>query len=108
MKALKGNKVYTIGEPEKAHYIALGFDIQDDEGNTIAYGRGKTVPYEKYVAIKQELDELKAQTETDESGELSGMSLDELKAYAEVHQIDLGNATSQAGILKKIKEARQA
>lgn len=63
MKAVKGNKVYTISEQEKAHYISTGFDIRDDDGNIVAYGHGKTVPYEKYAAIKEELDTLRGSVE---------------------------------------------
>lgn len=35
-----------------------------------------------------------------------GMSLDELKAYAEQHNIDIGKATTEEGIIKKIEEAQ--
>lgn len=42
----------------------------------------------------------------DEAGdELSRMDVDELKAYAEANDINIGNATSRNGILKKIREA---
>lgn len=62
MKAVKGNKVYTIGESEKARYIAMGYDITD--GNeVIAYGKGKTVAYDKYVAVIKENEALKAELE---------------------------------------------
>lgn len=54
MRATKGNKVYTIDETQKAGYIAQGFDIVDDMGQIIAYGRGKTVPYGDYVALAEQ------------------------------------------------------
>lgn len=38
---------------------------------------------------------------------LSEMDIEELKAYAEEKGIDIGKATSQAGILEKIKEAEE-
>lgn len=109
MKALKGNKVYTIGETEKAHYVALGFDIQDDEGNVITHGRGKTVPYDTYAEVVKELEDLK-KLKAEEKGkdDLSGMSVEELKEYAATTGINIGNATSLDGILKKIKEAGKA
>lgn len=53
MRATKGNKVYTIDEMQKSGYIAQGFDIVDDAGQIIAYGRGKTVPYGDYVALQE-------------------------------------------------------
>lgn len=39
--------------------------------------------------------------------ELKNMSIKELKAYAEEKKINLGKATSQEGILKKILEAER-
>lgn len=108
MKALKGNKVYTIGESEKAHYIALGFDIQDDDGNTVAYGRGKTVPYEQYAELKAAHEELIDVYEAlSRADGLDGLSVEELKEYAKNHQIDIGQATSQDGILKKIRAVQK-
>lgn len=37
--------------------------------------------------------------------EFDKMTVDELKAYAEANEIDIGQLTSQKGILKKILEA---
>ncbi len=108
MKALKGNKVYTISESEKTHYIASGFDIHDDEGNIIAYGQGKTVPYEKYVELETAHMELMEAYEKVAGDGLSSMSVDELKSYAAEHNIELGQASSQEGIIKKIRVAQKA
>ncbi|WP_195320761.1 hypothetical protein [[Clostridium] symbiosum] len=60
MKAIKGNKEYSIDEKQKKFYQDAGFDIKDDNGNVIAYGRGKTVPYGDYAALKEENKALKA------------------------------------------------
>ena len=60
MKAVKANKVYTITEAEKQRYIDEGYDICNDKGEIIAYGRGKTVPMEKYLELQKELETLKA------------------------------------------------
>ncbi len=38
---------------------------------------------------------------------LSDMTKEELTAYASEHGIDIGNATTEAGILKKIQEAQK-
>ena len=71
MRAVKGNRVYTISEREKQHYQDIGFDILDDANNVIAYGRGKTVPYGDYVALQDkcvalqaEIDALRAENES--------------------------------------------
>lgn len=104
MTAEKGNKVYTIDESMKARYEADGFDIKDESGRLISTGKGKTVPYEKYQKVVDELNALKA-AGSGTPDEFSEMTVEELKAYAEEHGIDIGNASSQSGIAKKIKEA---
>ena len=57
MKAVKGNKVYTIDDAQKKGYQDAGYDILSDSGNLLAYGRGKTVPFEEYEAVKKALEE---------------------------------------------------
>jgi hypothetical protein len=41
-----------------------------------------------------------------EGSEFDNMTVDELKAYAEANGINIGNSSSQKGILKKILEAK--
>lgn len=108
MKAEKGNKVYTVDESTRARYEADGFDIKDDSGNLISTGKGKTVPYQDYQKVLDELNKLKANAANKESGdmdEFSNMSVEELKAYAEANKIEIGNATTKNGFLKKIRDA---
>lgn len=62
MTAEKGNRVYTIDESMKARYEADGFDIKDDSGKVISTGKGKTVPYEDYQKVVDELNALKAKS----------------------------------------------
>lgn len=62
MTAEKGNKVYTITEAQKTSYQADGYDICED-GKVIAYGKGKTVPYETYMELKTAYEKLKAELE---------------------------------------------
>ena len=66
MTAEKDNKVYTIDESTKDRYVAEGYDIRDDDGKVIAYGKGKTVPYEEYQRVLQELESLKDEKQKDE------------------------------------------
>ena len=66
MTAEKDNKVYTIDESTKDRYAAEGYDIRDDDGKVIAYGKGKTVPYEEYQRVLQELESLKDEKQKDE------------------------------------------
>lgn len=61
MRAVKGNRVYSIDETVKTRYQNEGFDIYDEDGNVIAYGKGKTVPYPEYAVLKEENDRLKQQ-----------------------------------------------
>ena len=60
MKAIKGNRVYTVSEQEKQAYLNRGFDIADDNGKIIAHGKGKTVSYDEYAKVKAELESLRA------------------------------------------------
>lgn len=52
-------------------------------------------------------EEAKVDNESDEN-EFKGKTVEELKAYAEEHCIDIGNSTSINGILRKIQEAQKA
>lgn len=63
MFAEKGNKVYTISEKEKAQYQNDGFDIKDDTGKLVAYGKGKMVAYEEYKKIEDENKKMKEEIE---------------------------------------------
>lgn len=58
MKAIKGNKVYTIDEIQKVMYQAQGYDIIGDDGKVIQYGAGKTVSYEEYKALEEKIFKL--------------------------------------------------
>ena len=60
MQAVKENRVYTITETEQQSYHDQGFDICDDDGEIIAYGRGKTVSYDEYEKLLKENETLKA------------------------------------------------
>jgi len=100
MKAVKGNKEYTIDEKQKKFYVDSGFDIVGDEGKVIEYGRGKTVPYGDYMKLKNELEELKNQPNQADDQDVLAI----LTAYANEHGVDLGKAASISGIVKKIKE----
>ena len=48
-----------IDETMVPDYQNQGYDIYDDNGEIVAYGKGKTVPYEEYMALKVENQELK-------------------------------------------------
>lgn len=58
MKAIKANKEYTIDEDQKKHYQEAGYDIYDDDGSLVEYGRGKTVPMEEYIAVVKKSERL--------------------------------------------------
>lgn len=61
MKAVKGNKEYTIAETQKNQYVRNGFDIVDDTGKILQVGAGKSVPFERYQAALDEKAELEKQ-----------------------------------------------
>ncbi len=58
MRAVKGNKEYTIDESQQKSYQDAGFDIVGDDGRVIAYGRGKTVPFDEYMKAVKEIEHL--------------------------------------------------
>lgn len=60
MKAVKENRQYTITEVEVASFKSEGYDIYDDNGKLLYYGAGKTVPFEKYMKL---MDNVEAKTE---------------------------------------------
>lgn len=60
MRAAKGNKEYTIDEAQKKGYQDSGFDILDDTGEVIAYGKGKTVPFDEHMLAVKEIERLQA------------------------------------------------
>lgn len=61
MKAVKANKQYTIAEPEKASYLAQGYDIIDDNGATIERSPQSTVSYGQFEALLVENSALAAE-----------------------------------------------
>lgn len=58
MRAVKGNKEYTIDEGQQKSYQDAGFDIVSEDGQVTAYGRGKTVPYDEYMKAVNEIGRL--------------------------------------------------
>lgn len=77
---------------------------------------GKTYPRgEQFEMIEDHVNEslvkvlgdvAKKQTDTIDNP-LEGMSLEELKVHAEQKGIDIGKATTEEGIIKKIEEAQK-
>jgi len=98
MQAIKDNRQCNIAEDDKERYIREGFDIYKD-GEKVASGK-KTVSMEEYEKLLAELEERK---NAKDSEELIGI----LKEYASMKGIDIGQASTAGGILKKIKEGRQ-
>lgn len=103
MKATKGNKEYAIDESQVRGYQDAGYDIVQD-GRVIAYGRGKTVAYDEYMALKEEMEALRAESGGDADREIAEI----LAAYALEHGISLGKASTVSGIMKKIREHQEA
>lgn len=61
MKAVKGNKVYTVDELSKRDYLAQGYDITDDNYNVIERSPTSTVPYREYEKVVKENEQLRAE-----------------------------------------------
>lgn len=81
MKAVKGNKEYSISENQQKFYQDNGYDIKDSNGSTVAYGKGKTVPYGEYMALIEENELLhKKIAEMQEALEKTGKAEEAVKA----------------------------
>lgn len=83
MKAVRENKEYTITEELKQHYKDSGFDIYDDEGNVIEYGRGKTVSMEEHLKALDRIAELEEQVRELETPPKTGAKQEESKPEKE-------------------------
>lgn len=62
--AVKGNREIAVkNEVEEKALVKQGYDIVGGDGKLLTAGRGKTVPYEQYEAVKTENDTLKAEND---------------------------------------------
>ncbi len=113
-KAKKENKIYNINESQIKEYLDQSYDIYKDgelykrsPKTKVSYAEHEKVVKENEL-LKAENVKLKAELKTSKKSsgdEFSSKSIDELKAYAEEHNIDIGNASSQKGIADKIRAA---
>lgn len=88
--------------------MSAGISFRDGEGKTDSLYLIEWFKKHGYKVVDEEKEtksEEKSRSDAANFSELQDMSLDELKAYAEAHEINIGNATTKEGILKKIKEA---
>lgn len=111
MRAKKENKVYRIEtEVEKKRYLNEGFDIYDEDGKIIEHSPKKKIAYGEYAKLQEENVALRAEIETLKAGANENTDNAEviaiLTAYAQEHGVDLGRATTVAGIIKKINEPK--
>lgn len=100
MTAVKGNRSYTITDADKAFYKKQGFDIIGDDGQILEHGDGKTVPYEQYEKVANELEALKA---NQKPKELEEMTKPELEAVAKEYGVEYDSKTNKAELIKLIK-----
>lgn len=103
MKAVKNNREYTIPDNEVEKYSNRGFDVYEN-GEKIASGKGKTVSQEEYNRVLEKLEEAK-KNNTSVSDETL---LPILKEYAQLKDVDTGQAATVKGIVKKIEDAAGA
>lgn len=61
MKAIKGNKVYSVDEISKKSYLSQGYDIIDDSGDIIEHSPVSAVPYSEYAKVIAENEVLQSQ-----------------------------------------------
>lgn len=51
MQAVKENRVYTIEAAEVDSFVKDGYDVFEDNGELVAIGAGKSVPYERFMIL---------------------------------------------------------
>lgn len=109
MVARKGNREYQVTEENKASYVSDGFDIYDGD-KLVTPGKGKNVNREEFdkirkqnQALQKRLEELQEESPQSQPEEL----MEVLREYADLKGIDLGQASTLKGMMKKIHEARK-
>lgn len=58
MLAVKENREYTINDTDVQSFANEGYDVFDDNGNLIAYGKGKSVSFDKYMKVVEQTEKL--------------------------------------------------
>lgn len=62
MYAKKLNKVYQVETmPEMQRYLAMGFDIYNDNGEIVKHNPSKTIAYTEYQRLLEENNDLRAE-----------------------------------------------
>lgn len=113
LEARKENKVYQVTEQQKDRYLKEGFDIYQD-GKIIEYTPLKKIKYSDHLKKMKtaaaekdaEIELLKTELESKETA-IAENVLELLKGYADNKGIDIGSATSEAGVLNKILEVEK-
>lgn len=85
MRAVKGNKEYMIDESQQKGYQDMGFDILNDDGVVIAYGRGKTVLYDEHMKAVKEIEKLQ-ELAAERSAEIDALKAENEQLKATVAQ----------------------
>lgn len=76
--------------------------------NGVTYAPGASFEMED-EHVNESIVEVTGEVAVDNTpSEFEGKTLDELKAYAEEHKIDIGKASTEEGIIKKIEDAQKA
>lgn len=117
MRAVKGNRSYTITENDKEYYRKQGFDIIGEDGQVLEHGAGKTVPYEEYAKVLAENKKLKEKLSEVAEGEvpcknqepvpLVKLKKEDLKSLANELGIDVPSKATVEELVTLI-EAKQA
>lgn len=77
------------------------------QGIDFKLGQQKPIPdrLKDYVDNHANFELVKVEKEP--TDDINEMDVEELKAYAAAHNVDIGNATSENGIRQKIKDAQK-
>lgn len=125
LKAIKDNKVYDINENQTDFYLSDGFDVYNEDGEVIEYSHLKTIKYSDHLKLLAEASKLEnVETVVELEGKLQERDvkiaeleneintkhtnvMELLKGYAVSKGIEVGSATTAAGVLTKITDAEK-
>ena len=116
IKVTREKPEVSVDDAKVAHYVATGFFEAVNGGSaaeqvpaegTKADGESEIADGTKLAEVPLDLEESKSAEESNKKDPVDGMSLAELKEYAEKNGIVISGLTKKAEIINAIKEAEK-
>lgn len=101
--AKKDNKVYDIEEVDKKRYLEDGYDIYEN-GEIKEHSPKKKIAYSEYVKVKEELEKVKADSNSSANAELTKQVEDLTKANTELTNSNNELTNANAELTKQVEK----